>query len=395
MINRVAFISVHTSPLDEPGSGDAGGMNVYIDSLSRALADLGTQVEVFTASAPGQPLAEKQVVSGYRVVEIPIGQTHDDADLVGQLTEGIVKWTAHNDVKYDVVHGHYWLSGWVGALLQDVLDRPLAISFHTLGRVKDAAREPWDPPESLVRIAAETEVISRAGCVVASTPVEAAELIEHYSANPERLCVSPPGVDHSVFLPGSKTEARKSLGVDPDRATVGFVGRIQPLKGIDVAIQAVGSLPDVDLLIVGGPSGPAGSTELDHLKSLAEVAAPGRVDFRPPLAHQRVRDVYRAVDVMVVPSRSESFGLVAAEAQACGTPVVAAAVGGLPFVVADERSGYLVDGHDPDAYAGAISRILSDPDTAAHLSEGAARNSLRFSWEGTAERMLQLYDGLA
>jgi len=392
VIRRVAFLSIHSSPLSVPGTGDAGGMNVYVDSLARTLAARGIIVDVFTRRFDSAVPDETAVVPGYCVIQVD-AEGEERADLIGSFAEGVVKWAAHHDVSYDVIHSHYWLSGWVGLILSDLLEVPLAISFHTLGRVKEASRTPGEPRESLVRIAAETEVVAKAGCVVASTPADAADLLEHYQAAPERLCVSPPGVDHTVFSPGDRSAARRSLGL-PDGPLVAVVGRIQPLKGVNVAIRAVGMLAGVRLLVVGGPSGPDGEAELVRLKRLAEEVAPGRVEFRDPMSHEKVADVYRAADVLAVPSRSESFGLVAAEAQAVGTPVVAARVGGLAYTVVDEVSGKLVSGEDPAVWASALSAILEDPAEAARLRQGALEQARTFSWDATADRLLELYRGM-
>ncbi|HLE38949.1 MAG TPA: glycosyltransferase [Acidimicrobiia bacterium] len=392
MIGRVAFLSIHSSPLAVPGTGDAGGMNVYVDSLARTLAGRGVRVDVFTRRVDGAAPDETEVAPGYCVVQVDAAGV-DRADLVGSFAEGVAKWIVGHDATPDLVHSHYWLSGWAGVLLQEVLSVPLAISFHTLGRVKEATRAPGEPRESLVRIAAETEVVARAGCVVASTPAEAANLIEHYQANPERICVSPPGVDHTVFRPGSKERARARLGLEAG-PLVAFVGRIQPLKGIDVAVKAIARLDGVRLLVVGGPSGPAGESELLHLESMAASLAPGRVSFLPPRPHRDIACVYRAADAVIVPSRSESFGLVAVEAQACGTPVVASRVGGLAYAVADGHSGYLIAGHDPADYAAALRSILDDPATQARLFAGAVEHAAGFSWDATADRLFELYRGL-
>jgi len=392
VIGRVAFLSIHSSPLAVPGTGDAGGMNVYVDSLARTLAGRGVRVDVFTRRVDGAAPDETEVAPGYCVVQVDAAGV-DRADLVGSFAEGVAKWIVGHDATPDLVHSHYWLSGWAGVLLQEVLSVPLAISFHTLGRVKEATRAPGEPRESLVRIAAETEVVARAGCVVASTPAEAANLIEHYQANPERICVSPPGVDHTVFRPGSKERARARLGLEAG-PLVAFVGRIQPLKGIDVAVKAIARLDGVRLLVVGGPSGPAGESELLHLESMAASLAPGRVSFLPPRPHRDIACVYRAADAVIVPSRSESFGLVAVEAQACGTPVVASRVGGLAYAVADGHSGYLIAGHDPTDYAAALRSILDDPATEARLSAGAVEHAAGFSWDATADRLFELYRGL-
>ncbi len=296
-----------------------------------------------------------------------------------------------------IVHSHYWLSGWAGLSIKRKLGIPLANSFHTLGRVKDLTKRNDEPPESLLRIAAEYEVIESSDCVVASTPLEAEDLMDHYGADPTRLCTSPPGVDHRVFAPGDQSEARRRLGLD-DRPLIVFVGRIQPLKGVDIAIAALpfilSAVPDVRLMVVGGPSGPAGRSELDRLKrqvvdsDLEEV-----VEFREPIPHRELADLYRAASVLMLPSRSESFGLVAAEAQACGLPVVAANVGGLPHVVSDGESGILVDGWEPLDHAAAVIDLLTDDDLTERLARGAVEWSERFSWEATANRFLELYEG--
>lgn len=391
MITRVAFLSVHTSPLAAPGSGDAGGMNVYVDSLARTFAEMGIGVDVFTARTDPGADTVVDVVPGYRVIHVDAAGANR-AERVGTFSEGVARWVVATGVRYDIVHSHYWLSAWAGLLLEEPLDAPLVISFHTLGRVRDVGA--GEPPQPLIRIAAETEVIARAGCVIASTPAEAADLIEHYAARPERVCVSPPGVDHGVFSPGDRSKARAELGIPQDEKLAVVVGRIQPLKGIDVAIRAVAQIPDAHLWVVGGPSGEAGSDEEIRLRGLADELAPGRVEFKPPMAHESLADLYRAANVVVVASRSESFGLVAVEAQACGTPVVASRVGGLVFSVADAVSGFLVAGEDPTGWVGPLRAILDDPALASRLGAGAQIHASRFSWNATAARQLELYRGL-
>lgn len=367
-------------------------MNVYVDALARTLAARGIDVDVFTRRS-GRDAEATVVVPGYTVVEVPASGA-DRAEMVGAFAEGVLKWVAQRDLSYQVIHSHYWLSGWAGVLLQAPLDAPLAISFHTLGRVKEAVRSPGEPRESLMRIAAEAEVVERAECMVASTHAEAADLIELYQADPERICVCPPGVDHDRFSPGDRSTARRLFGLGEGPVVV-MVGRVQALKGIDIAIRAVARLPDVTLLVVGGPSGPSGAEDIADLHALADREAPGRVLFHGPMAHSAVVDAYRASDVVVVPSRTESFGLVAVEAQASGVPVVASRVGGLPFVVADGRSGLLVAGHDPADYAAALESILRDPAAAARLASGAVQRAGELSWEATVDRLLELYRGMA
>lgn len=402
MIRSIVYLSMHTSPLLPPGSGTAGGMNVYIDELSRTMADRGIDVTVFTRDTGDSPEVT-DVLPGYRVVQITAGPAapiamEDMPRHVGEFTEGTLKWIDADGLRPDVIHSHYWLSGWAGAILKETLGVPLANSFHTLGRVKDLNRRGDEPASSPIRTLTEADVIARSDCVIASTPHELDDLLEHYGALPERLCVSPPGVDHATFFPGDRAEARRWLGLPSDVPMVLFVGRIQPLKGPDVAIEAIAALthtPAPHLLLVGGPSGPDADAEIERLHRRVDSAAlSDRVHFVPTQPHRSLPRFYRAADVLVVPSRSETFGLVAAEAQACGLPVVAAAVGGLPYVVENGRSGLLVDGHDPVHWAEAIGTILGDDRFAAGLSEYAVEFSERFSWPATADRLLELYTGI-
>ena len=401
IIERVAYLSMHTSPLLQPGSGDAGGMNVYIDQLSRTMAARGVQVDVFTRREDPNDSEVVDVVPGYRVIHVEAGPAHPvPLSSLPRYVRTFAKAVADR-LRPDppqILHSHYWLSGWAGLLVKRSLKIPLANSFHTLGRVKEGNRRPDDPPVSLLRIAAEHEVIEGSDCVMASTPAEAAELLEHYGADPNRLCTSPPGVDHRVFRPGSQVSARRRLGLGPGPVIL-FVGRIQPLKGVDLLLEAFARIdglhPKATLLIVGGPSGPKGQTELAALRHRAVIlGVAGRVKFYGPLPHGLLADFYRAADVVAVPSRAESFGLVAAEAQACGTPVVAAKVGGLVYVVDDGVTGVLVDGWKPADYAEVLDRLLSDDGLRKKMSEAAVVWAKRFSWEATVRRYLELYKGV-
>ena len=377
-------------------------MNVYIDRLARTMAAQGIDVDVFTRRTdPAQP-EDVVVAPGYRVVHVVAGPeerllSSELAELVQEFALGVGKWAGAKRVDYDMVHSHYWLSGWAGVIVKQQLETALAHSFHTLGRLKDATRRPGQAPESLLRIATEQEVIGFADCVVTSTRFEFDDLVDHYGAKPESLCISPPGVDHGVFRLGPKAEAREALGIEFGPLLL-IVGRIQPLKGVDVAIETLAEIrpefPTGRLVVIGGPSGEDGEAEMAHLQALARNrGVADAVIFRPPETHERLAVFYRACDVLLVPSRSESFGLVAAEAQACGLPVVAARVGGLRYTVSNGRSGLLVDGWDARDHAAASKRILQDPLLAARLSEGAAKHSERFSWDGTADRLLELYEG--
>jgi D-inositol-3-phosphate glycosyltransferase len=400
MIRKVAYLSMHTSPLRQPGAGNAGGMNVYVDQLARAMAATGVEVEVFTRrDDPGLP-HRVTVVPGYTVHHIEAGPlrqlpTERLAPLVRRFAVGVLQRLAGLP-PVDLVHTHYWLSGWAGLLVKQQLHVPMANSFHTLGRVKNMSKRRDDPPESLLRIAAEQEVISESACVVASTPREADDLLAHYGANPGALCVSPPGVDHSRFYPGPQEEARHKLGLGPG-PVLAFVGRVQALKGVDVALDAfhlvAEQTPDATMVIVGGPSGSRGGREMRALRSRA-ARIDAEVRFLDPLPHRTLPDVYRAADVLHVPSRSESFGLVAVEAQACGTPVVATEVGGLAYAIDDGTSGLLVEGWKPSDHAAALLEILTDRAEAELMGKQAVEWAERFSWDNTASRFLELYAGV-
>jgi len=405
VIERVAYLALHTSPLLQPGVGDAGGMNVYVNELACTMAGRGIEAVVFTRRTdPDQP-AVIEVRDGYRVVHVDAGPPgplpiSDLMTHVAEFGEGVV--AATRNAGFDLVHSHYWLSGWAGVLVKEAHGLPLANSFHTLGRVKDVARRRDEAPSSIARLRAEDGVIAGSDCVIASTPYEFDDLIEHYAASPERLCVSQPGIDHSLFTPGDRGEARLRIGVG-DEPLILCVGRVQAHKGFDVAIDMVSLLPETLaagsgaplLMIVGGPSGPDGQAEIERLRTRAAVLGiTERVRFIPPQPHGSLVDYYRAADLLVMPSHSESFGLVAAEAQASGLPVVAARVGGLPYVISASTSGLLVDDHDPRSFAAAATAILDHPAFRSTLSSGAIEFAARFSWDGTADRLLDLYDGI-
>lgn len=407
MITHVAYVSMHTSPLRLPGIGNAGGMNVYLDRLARAISARGIDVTVFTRRVDlDQPIVA-DVAPGYRVVHIEAGpiapmEVRDMMPLAGEFATAVVDWTEAHGERFDLAHSHYWLSGRSGVRLKEKLGIPLANSFHTLGRVKDAARGTTEPASDPERLLTEEEVIARSDCVIASTPFEFDDLLEHYSASPERLCVSPPGVDHDIFAPGPREEARDRLGLGDERIIL-YAGRVQQHKGTSLAVQALGLLPDefrdgtgpAVLHVVGAASGLDGDAEMGRCRDIATATGiTDRVRFFEPVRHPVLADHYRAADVVVVPSRSESFGLVAAEAQACGIPVVASNTGGLPYVVNASESGLLVEGHDPAAYAAAIRAILEHRGFAERLGTGALAFAERFSWDATATRMLELYEGI-
>jgi D-inositol-3-phosphate glycosyltransferase len=398
---RIATLSVHTSPLEQPGTGDAGGMNVYIVEVSKRLAARGVEVEIFTrATASGLPPVV-EMAPGVVVRHITAGPFEGLAkeDLPSQLcafTNGVLRAeAAHPPGYYDLVHSHYWLSGHVGWLARERWGVPLVHTAHTLAKVKNRSLADGDRPEPIARVIGEEQVIAEADRLVANTRFEAEDLIRCYDADPTRLTVVQPGVDLDRFRPG--VADRRRLGLPADGNVIAFVGRIQPLKGPDVLISALAALrrrnpaADVTVVICGGPSG----SGLDRPSALVELAeslgVADAVRFLPPQTGEDLARLYRAADLVAVPSYNESFGLVALEAQACGTPVVAAAVGGLVTSVRDGESGVLVDGHNPDDWARVLDKLLAAPAYRRVLSEGAVAHAAGFSWDRTADGLLRVY----
>ena len=402
---RVAVLSVHTSPLEQPGTGDAGGMNVYITQTATRMARRGIAVEVFTRATSSDLPPVAELAPGVLVRHVHAGPFEGlgKDELPAQLcafTAGVLRAEArHEPGYYDLVHSHYWLSGQVGWLARDRWGVPLVFSAHTLAKVKNLALAAGDTPEPRTRVIGEQQVVDQADQMVANTAVEARQLVDLYDAAPQMVNTVAPGVDLDLFRPGDRLAARAALGLRPDAVVLAFVGRIQPLKAPDVLLRAAAELLARDavprekltVLVAGGPSGsgleaPTALQELAAALGIADV-----VRFLPPRQGAALVDVYRAADVVAVPSHNESFGLVALEAQACGTPVVAAAVGGLPVAVADRSSGLLVAGHDPAAWAGALARVALSPAERARLAAGAVRHANDFSWDRTTDELVAGY----
>jgi len=398
-------LSVHTSPLDQPGAGDAGGLNVYVWEVAKRLAARDIEIEVFTRATSSElpPLVE--VTPGVRVRHVTAGPYEglDKSDLPAQLcafTSGVLRVEAmHEPGYFDLVHSHYWLSGQVGWLVKERWGVPLVHSAHTLAKVKNASLAEGDSPEPTARAIGEAQVVEAADRLLASTPDEAEQLIALYDADPQRVRTVAPGVDLDVFTPGDAAAARRRLGFAPDAAVLLFVGRIQPLKAPDVLLRAAAALvaarpqlrDRLEVVVVGGPSG-SGLAAPEQLHKLAgDLGIADVTRFVRPVHQAVLADYYRAASVTVVPSHTESFGLVAVESQACGTPVVAASVGGLRSAVDDGRSGLLVEGHNPVDYAAAIGRLLTDATLHRRLSRGAVAHAARFGWSQTAEGILDVY----
>jgi D-inositol-3-phosphate glycosyltransferase len=405
-VRRVAMISVHTSPLDQPGTGDAGGLNVYVLELSKRLAAAGIEVDIFTRATSSQHDPVLAADDGITVHNIHAGPFEglSKGELPGQLcvfAREVLRTEAAKPLgHYDLVHSHYWLSGQVGALARDRWGVPLVHTMHTMAKVKNDALAIGDTPEPVARIIGEEQVVEAADMLIASTDIEAKQLINLYDADAGRVEVVQPGVDLTVFRPRDTDEARRRLELPTDAHVVLFAGRLQPLKAPDVLLRAVALLLDetpglrsrLVVPIVGGPSG----TGLEHPEALAELAErlgiADVVRFVPPVPPAELALWDAAASVVAVPSYNESFGLVAAEAQAAGTPVIAAAVGGLATVVAHRESGLLLDTHEPAEWASALRQVLLDDALRARLAQGARARGRRFSWEATAERTLDVYE---
>jgi len=397
-MRRLAVLSLHTSPLAQPGQGDSGGMNVYVRELVSALAQAGVEADVFTRRWDDASPEIVEVEPGFRVVHVEAGPPQlakeQLPDVVDLFADGVrTHLRSLGDV--DALHANYWLSGVAGHRLKHELDLPLVSTFHTLARVKAETGD----PEPELRVLAEAEVIGCSDAILASCVAEADQLERLYGADPSRIELVPPGVDHAFFSPGDPAGARVALA----RLDLGsgpvllFVGRIQPLKGLDVAVRALAALgrPDARLVVVGGASGAGGSAEVDRIdKLVAELGVGDQLRMVEPVPHHLLSTYYRAADVVLVPSRSESFGLVALEAAACGTPVVASAVGGLRTLVEHGRTGFLVEGRDPDVFASYAEQILGSPSMAAGLSRHTAQRARDYTWSTAAGRLRRVYGDL-
>lgn len=386
------MLSLHTSPLAQPGVGDSGGMNVYVRELVSALAHAGLDCTTYTrAWRPDLPEVV-HVEPNHRVVHVPAGRY----ELPKEALVGVVDEFAEfvlDDLRrgpgVDVIHANYWLSGLAGHRIKHERDLPLVTTFHTLARVKAEGGD----VEPVRRERAEAEVIGCADAICVSCPQEEAQFRRLYGDPPGAIEVVAPGVEHAFFAPGDRRGARTALGLG-DGPVLLFVGRIQPLKGLDVAVQALAALGrrDATLLVVGGASGAAGDGEVQRIRALVtELGLESQVRFVPPQPHHLLSTYYRAADAVWVPSRSESFGLVALEAAACGVPVVASAVGGLLSLVDHERTGFLVPGRDPELFARHTADLLARPERAGAMGREAAERGRHYTWSFAAARLRRVY----
>lgn len=393
---RVAVLSLHTSPLDQPGSGDSGGLNVFVRKVASQLALRGVHSDIYTRrTSPTEPDVV-EIAPGVRILSVtagPVRPVHKDR--LPLLTTRFARAVAEMaDAKYEAIHAHYWLSGVAGALLKEEWDVPLLVSFHTLARVKESSGS-GEAPEGVFRKRGEDRVVEAADRIIASTDIERDQLIEHYGCRTDQVAVVPPGVDLDLFHAKRREESRRQFGFG-ETPTVVFVGRLQPLKGPHIAIGAIARLrkmvPDVALVIAGDESPKGTWGESVRLKLRARsLGVIRRTTFLEPLPHDELASLYRAADAVVIPSSSESFGLVALEAAACGTPVVATAVGGLRRLVQEGQTGFLVRRRTSRAFARALSRVLTDPGARARLGENGVAMAQRFPWSRTADGLLDAY----
>jgi D-inositol-3-phosphate glycosyltransferase len=404
-MRRLAVLSLHTSPLAQPGTGDGGGMNVYVRELTSALARSEVECDVFTRAWADDLPPVVDVEPGLRVHHVPAGPRHAVPKealptVVDEFTERVLASMA--GLPYTSVHANYWLSGLSGHVIKHELELPLVCTFHTLDRVKaESMPEEVEADMPTRRAEAEASIIECSDAVLASCTVEAEQIASLYGGDPGRIRIVPPGVDHAFFGPGHRPQARRALGLPLDGRLLLFVGRIQPLKGADVAIETLAELLDdggenYRLVVVGGPSGPHGEKALSSLHDAADArGVREHVHFIEPQPHELLSSYYRAADVCLVPSRSESFGLVALEAAACGTPVVASAVGGLTTLVDHGHTGFLVEGADPSSYADAVRRVFAQPLGPERLSTASVLRARLYTWRAAASALVELHDELA
>jgi D-inositol-3-phosphate glycosyltransferase len=407
---RIAMLSYHTCPLATLGGKDTGGMNVYVRDLTRYLGLAGVHVDVFTRSQDEHvPHVLHDLGYGNRVVHVPAGPEvplpKDELEnYIPEFVQGIEDFTETKGVRYDLIHTHYWMSGVAGLELKRRWDAPLVHMFHTLGQMKNRVAQSPAEVEGDYRVLGERKILKDADRIIAATPAELAQLQWLYQADTQRIVVIPPGVDLSHFYPIPADEAKAFIGIPPEDRMVLFVGRIEPLKGLDVLIEAMGRFcqhsqgeqKQLDLVIIGGEpdvSQQVMTAEMSRLQALREkYGIKDMVTFLGKRAQDTLPYYYSAAETVVVPSHYESFGMVALEAMACGTPVVASQVGGLAFLVQDGVTGYSVPVGDPEALCCRLMSLLSDPELRTKMGHQAAQFARRYAWELIADQITKVYE---
>ena len=395
---RLAVLSYHTSPLAQPGTGDGGGMNVYVREMGAALARQGHTVDIYTRRDNPSQRDAVMVEPGLTVHHVTAGPTtplpmSELVSLVDDFARSVSVLIRCQELP-DVIHANYWLSGTAGHFLKHELGIPLIMTFHTLDRVKAATFG----EASTERATEEERIIGCSDAVLASCEIEAQQIVDYYDANPARVHIVPLGVEHAIFSPGNRVEARRALGMPTDQPLLLFAGRIQALKGVELALEAFIELRQRcgcgHLAIVGGPSGPQGRETLERVHArIAEAGVIDAVSLVAPQSHQLLSTWFRASDVTLVPSLAESFGLVALESAACGTPVIASAVGGLLTLVEPNENGILLETRDPSDWADAIEDVLT-PTNSRHMAQASATMARRYTWRHTADAISDLVDRL-
>lgn len=403
---RIAMLSYHTCPLATLGGKDTGGMNVYVRDLTRQLGRMGIEVDVFTRSQDEHvPHVLHDLGYGNRVVHIPAGPEvplpRDElASHIPEFVEGIRNFKEIKGVNYDVIHSHYWMSGLAAMDLKSLWGSPIIHMFHTLGVMKQRVAQSEDDKDGEFRISGEREVLGAADRIVAATPAELAQLQWLYDTNTKKVVVIPPGVDLSHFYPIPDDEAKEFIGLPLCDQMLLFVGRIEPLKGVDILLEAIAQMQKQDvsvcLSLVGGDpdlNPEQLSDEMNRLQFLRrQFNLTENVAFLGRQAQDSLPYYYSAAKAVVMPSQYESFGMVALEAMACGTPVVASQVGGLAFLVQDGVTGFTVPTDEPDALADSLMKLLNDPELRDRMGGQAAEFAQNYGWEIIANRIVQLYE---
>ncbi len=405
-IKRVAMLSVHTCPLAMLGGKETGGMNVYVRDLALEFSKRGIAVDVFTRSQNAHlPHVMHQLGSNGRVIHIPTGpevpyDKNKVFDYLPEFVDGVKRFAAAEGIEYDMIHSHYWLSGWAARELRKEWNVPIVQMFHTLGKMKDAVAQRPSEHETARRIEVETEIVQFADRLVAATPTEREQLIKLYGADPNHISIVPPGVDIAHFHPMPTRLARQQIGVGDHDWMILFVGRIEPLKGVDTLIRAMALLARecptwvsrLSLAIIGGDPNTNENAEMERLKAMhAELQLGDLVVFLGAKDQNKLQYYYNAAEALVMPSHYESFGMVALEAMACGTPVIASDVGGLSHLVRDGETGFHIPSGDHLALASTLSRLLQDDALRGKLGEQATYWAQNYSWVKIGDRILDVY----
>ena len=406
---NIAMLSYHTCPLATLGGKDTGGMNVYVAELTRHLGKLGIHVDVFTRSQDEHvPHVIHSLGYGNRVVHIPAGPEYplpkkELANYIPEFVEGVRRFAAEKGIHYDLIHSHYWMSGVAADLLKQEWHVPVLQMFHTLGLMKNRIAQSPAEMEGAYRIDGENQVVKMADMIVAATPAEDQQLQQLYGVKKERIVIIPPGVDLARFYPIPQDEAKEAINISCKNSMLLFVGRIEPLKGLPNLIRALDLIRQSGnpvsncycLVVIGGDPDASADTmseEMARVKGLCkELGVDDLVVFVGKKAQETLPYYYSAADILIMPSYYESFGMVALEAMACGTPVIASQVGGLPFVVQNGITGFVVPGGSPEALTKTLIKLMTQPDLRAKMGQQAANYALNYSWELISKRIADTY----